>query len=437
MNPRLPSLILLLALALPCSQPGAQVQPGATAAPALGALTLRAAEEMLISRNRDVQLARRATQAAEANSVIAGAAPNPLFSWSTANINPSKGIGAGPPRDKTVDTVLRVDQLIERGGKRELRIEAAQMLIAAAGAELDDVVRQQRLAVANAYFELLAAQDKVAITRDTAALWRESVAATELRLKAGDVAAADLTRLRVDGLRALNDARAAEGDVARGQVTLAYLLGVEAEAAKIRAVDAWPAPDAIASAVVSEEVIDSRPDVRGAMRRVEAAQKGRELARSLRTRDVTVGVQYEHWPTSPTNDQGTGNSFGFSFSVPIFARYYYDGEIARAEADYSAAGDLLERARAQARAQVAQALSDLRAAADRLARYEGGLLVEARRAAEYAEFAYKNGAISVTELLDARRTLRATQLDAAQSRADYAKALAAWRASFAAGGQGS
>jgi cobalt-zinc-cadmium efflux system outer membrane protein len=105
----------------------------------------------------------------------------------------------------------------------------------------------------------------------------------------------------------------------------------------------------------------------------------------------------------------------------------YEGEIARAEADYTAAMELLELTRAQARTELTTALSDLSAAADRLQRYETSLLTEAQKAADYAEFAYRNGAIGVIDLLDARRTLRAVTLDAAAARADYAKALARWR----------
>jgi cobalt-zinc-cadmium efflux system outer membrane protein len=55
------------------------------------------------------------------------------------------------------------------------------------------------------------------------------------------------------------------------------------------------------------------------------------------------------------------------------------------------------------------------------------LLAEAKKSSDSAEFAYKNGAIGVMDLLDARRTLRAIQLDAAAAQADYAKALAAWQ----------
>jgi cobalt-zinc-cadmium efflux system outer membrane protein len=39
------------------------------------------------------------------------------------------------------------------------------------------------------------------------------------------------------------------------------------------------------------------------------------------------------------------------------------------------------------------------------------------------------------DLLDARRTLRAIQLDAAAAQADYAKALAAWQFGSLQGGE--
>ena len=71
--------------------------------------------------------------------------------------------------------------------------------------------------------------------------------------------------------------------------------------------------------------------------------------------------------------------------------------------------------------------SDLEASRKRLARFDAELLVAARRVADAQEFAYQKGAIGVLDLLDARRTLRAVRLDAAASRADFAKALAAWR----------
>jgi cobalt-zinc-cadmium efflux system outer membrane protein len=204
-------------------------------------------------------------------------------------------------------------------------------------------------------------------------------------------------------------------------------LGAERDAASIRAADPWPALAEATQAAIDDAMLDRRPDAAAARERVEAANKARELARSLATRDVTVGAAIDRFPPSETNTLGTGTAVGVTLSLPLFVRYAYEGEIARAEAEYSAATELLALTRAQARTELGAALSDLNAAAARMRRYDDSLLVEARKAAEYAEYAYRNGAIGLIDLLDARRTLRAVTLDAAAARADYAKALARWR----------
>jgi cobalt-zinc-cadmium efflux system outer membrane protein len=415
-------MLMGLALVLPLYALGQPVD--------LTALTLTQADALLQTRNRELQFARRALEAAGANTLSAGARPNPVLSLGVSGINPSAGVGAGSLRDKTVDSTVRIDQVIERGDRRDLRLANARSLESASTEDLSDSQRQQRLALRFAYYDLLFTQDKVGITRDTIALFDGSVRAAELRLKAGDIAMVDVSRLRVDALRAQNDARAAESEQRRAQLALAYMIGAEGRSIAIRAVDPWPSLYAGRPGGAVEELIEGRPDVRAAKNRLEAAQNGRDLARSLRTRDVTVGAQYEHYPvgTAPANTFGTGNSYGVFVSVPIFAGYYYEGEIRRSEVDYSVAMESLDRVRAQARTEIARAFSDLQSAAERLQRYDESLLVEAKRSADSAEFAYKNGAIGVMDLLDARRTLRAIQIDAASARNDHSKALAAWQA---------
>jgi len=396
--------------------------------PDLARLRLSEADALLVQKNRELQTARRAVEAAAAQSLTAGQRSNPNLSLSTVNINPDRGIGAGALRDKTVDSTIRLDQLIERGNKRELRVAGAKQLEAASGEDLADMLRQQRLALHSSYYELALAQDKLAISTDTAGLFQRTLAAAELRLQAGDIASSDVARIRVDALRAQNDARAVEADRRRAQLALAYLIGVEQRADSLKAADAWPAPQATAT-IDLESLIERRPDVRAARARIDAANEARALARSLRTRDVSVGVQFEHFPDNFGN---ASNSYGVAVSVPLFTRYHYEGEIAQAEAAYNAATDNLERARALARAEIARALSDVTAAAERLARFQDSMLAEAKKSADSAEFAYKNGAIGVMDLLDARRTLRAIQLDAATAQADHAKALAAWQSGLGA-----
>ena len=397
-------------------------------APDPARLSLREADALLVQNNRELRSARRAVETAQAQTLVAGQRPNPNLSLSTVNISPNRGIGSGPLRGKAVDSTIRLDQLIERGNKRELRVSTATQLETASGNDLADVLRQQRIALRGSYYDLLLAQDRLAISTDTAELFQRTLAAAELRLKAGDIASSDVARIRVDALRAQNDARAVEADRRRAQLALAYTIGLEQRAASLEATDAWPAPQATAS-IEMDRLLERRPDLRAARARIEAANAARELARSLRTRDISAGVQFEHFPDNFGN---ASNSFGVAISVPLFARYYYEGEIAQAEAAYDTATDNLERTRALARAEMARALSDVTAAAERLARFQEGMLAEAKKSADSAEFAYKNGAIGVMDLLDARRTLRAVQLDAASAQADHAKALAAWQAGLSA-----
>jgi cobalt-zinc-cadmium efflux system outer membrane protein len=256
---------------------------------------------------------------------------------------------------------------------------------------------------------------------ETAELFAGILNAAQRRVKAGDLAPADLAKVQVDFERAQNDARAARADVARAQLALAYLIGADAEALELRASDPWPPPERADPAAV-EQAIEGRPDLLAAKARVEAAEKLRDLARAQRTRDITLGAQYDHFPGNiPSNSVGIGIAF------PLFTGYDFSGDIQKAEVDRYAALDALEKTRAIAGNELRRAASDLNAAAERVERFDSSLLGAANRSAQAAEFAFQRGAISVLEVLDARRTLRAVRVDEIAARTDYAKALAAWR----------
>ena len=391
-------------------------------------LTLAMAEQLFREHSRELLAARRAIESAEADKLIAAQRPNPTLSAGASSLSAQNWSAASGLRDKPIDTGIQLSQLIERGNKRQLRTEAAQSSLEASRHDFQDVLRQQTLAMRDAFYDLLLAQERVRVSEETQALFRRSVDAAELRLKAGDIAASDLSRLRVDALRAENDVRQTQADREKGQLVLAYFLGLEKNAAGIRAEEEWPAPAAVAAPKSIDDLLDQRADVRAARQRLETARKNRDLARAARTRDVTVGVGYDHFPTQISN-----NTFGVSVSVPLFLFYQFEGEIKKAEVAVNSAEEDLERTRALARADIARARADLESAQERVQRYSDSLLKEAQRAADAAEYAYKRGAVGVTDLLDARRTWYATRLDAAAAQADYAKALAAWQAATGSG----
>ena len=389
-------------------------------------LTLQQVEKLFAARSRELRAANRAVEAAEADIISAGARPNPNLSISTASISPGN-LGAGSIFNKRIDTVVGLSQVFERGNKAGLRTGAAQATATAVRSDRGDVERVQRVVLHGAYYDLLLAQDKVRITQDTAALFEKSMDALNIRLKAGDVAAVDVSRMSVDALRAKNEVRNSRADFEKAQAALAYLIGAEQNASRLQAADPWPMPGISADARALEGAIAARADVQAAQARLQAAEHNRDLARSLRTRDITGGVQMERYPGNDPR-----NSMGLSVSIPLFTRYYYDGEIKRAESDLLAAEDNVVRVRAMAMTEISRAASDLNSSAERMFRFREVLLAAAEKAAQGAEFAHSRGAIGVMDLLDARRQLIATRLESLAVSADYAKALSAWRAAVGA-----
>jgi len=382
-------------------------------------LSLAEAEALWQEHNRELQLARTAVSGAEADVLTAGQLPNPQVSLNITQISPWSGYGAGPWKDKKMDNVLRLDQLVERGGKRDLRVKGADARLEASRRDLDDTGRQMLLSLQQTYYDLRLAQEKRRLAGESAATYDKGLETGRLRLKAGDISQVELSRLQIDKSRADNDARQTQAELEQAQVALAYLIGREGDAGLLVADDSWPP---LGDQQLKRGDLEQRPDVAAARLRMAAAEAARDLAKAQKTRDVTVGVQYEHnMQNEPTN------SYGFGVSVPLFIFHEYEGDIARAEADLTAARLIYERTMAQAVGSTDQASSALRSAEERLRRLETGLLADAERVARAAELAYSRGAMNLMDLLDARRTLRQVQIEAATARADYAKALAAWR----------
>jgi len=134
------------------------------------AICLAEDEARLESGNREIMAVRPHVEVSSSGVILAGAVPDPTPSASTSSINPSRGIGGRPPQDKQADRIVHLEQLVERGGKRELRGAATDVQVLASRHDLDEVRRH---------------------------------------FLAGDAAETEVVMLRVEALRADNDARAA------------------------------------------------------------------------------------------------------------------------------------------------------------------------------------------------------------------------------------
>ena len=401
-------------------------------------LSFSDAKTFFSSNNRELILAKRMLESAETFAVIAAQKPNPVLSLgiSSLNLNHSQGNtnpnGSNSLADKTLNSSIQINQLFERGDKREIRIASAEDGIKASSYDLKDTRRQQTLALANAYYDLLLSQESEQIQRSNVDLYESTLKAAELRLKAGDIAASDVARIKVDALRVQNDLRQASANHQKAQINIAYLMGKENEANKIIATDHWPSASQMSNKALNlvplnlEAKLNQRSDILAAEARTRQAEENRRFANSLKTRDINIGVQYQHFPgQGPAVGENTVGAF---VSIPLFTNYQYQGEVARSEVDYITAVEAKAQARATAIGEITRSQADLDASIDKMQRFEQQMLGEAQKATDAAEFAYQHGAIGVTDLLDSRRVLRALQLESASAHADYAKAFAAWQA---------
>jgi cobalt-zinc-cadmium efflux system outer membrane protein len=374
--------------------------------------------------SRDVLAARRSVDAARADQASASVTPAAQFSLLSQAID-TQHLGHGSLWSRPVDTIARIDKPLERGGKQALRERQAQAALQAAQSDVADTLRSQRMAALQAYWDVKLAQEQLGISQRNQQLAQDSSRAARLRLAQGDLSRLESTRLAVEAERAANEVAQASLLLMQTRLALAQALALDGAAAQsLRAADPWPKAQPDAAGVPKPDStdaswLDQRPDVRAAQQRLTQAQAALELAQAQRKADVTVSVQFEHNPVVANRLWGVGVAF------PLGVDERQNGPVTRALVAQADAQALLDKVRSNAlleRLQQSQALST---AQERLQRLESQLLPQAREALKAAEFAREQGALSLQDVLDARRSLHAAELDAAAAHADAAKAWAA------------
>jgi cobalt-zinc-cadmium efflux system outer membrane protein len=131
--------------------------------------------------------------------------------------------------------------------------------------------------------------------------------------------------------------------------------------------------------------------------------------------DVTGTFNYTH-----TAGLNTG-AFYFNMPLPIFNRN--QGEIARARYAITQAQEQASETTQQVSTDVVQAYENLLTNDHIIQLYQGGYVDQARQSRDISEYAYRKGAASLLDYLDAERTYRANQLAYRQALANYMLAL--------------
>lgn len=285
--------------------------------------------------------------------------------------------------------------------------------------------------VVTGYYALRSARDQLDITRRTLASREENVRVQRLRYEAGMVDELVLRQAESDlaTVRAQLPVRA--DAVYRRESALAILAGLDPAALvagldlETPAADAVPAAAAVPS-VLPAELLARRPDLRAVEAGLQAATARVGVAIAARLPQLNLAALAGSVAGSAGDLFGSEAEswrIGAAASGPLL-------DFGRGRAGVEIASALREQAELQYRAAVTVAVAEAR---DALRAYDNSLATQRaledqvaalRRTEALADIRYREGYISIIELLDAQRGLLNAELLLAQARADHYAATA-------------
>jgi cobalt-zinc-cadmium efflux system outer membrane protein len=389
-------------------------------------ITLDEAIQMALQHNHNLLAARTTIPQAEAEETTANLRPNPsLFAdWeylplgSPAHQNPNI-YGGHSTSDYLHDNTegdIGLSYLLERGKKRQHRLQAAKDVTAQTRSLVTDNERGLTFSVASLFVSVQLAQSTIELAEKDLKSFQKTVELGELRFNKGAISEDDYLKIKLQLLQFETDYQQAELAKIQALSDLRQLLGYESVSADYDVAgpfDYQPLNGNLEDFQL--KALQNRPDLRAAQQGVTAARSQYELQRAIGKPDVTVQGNYSH-----VNAINAATVYG-SIPLPIFNRN--QGEIARTRF-------AIIQAQEQEKATNGQALTDVRDAydglrvSDRIVQlYRSGYLDVAQKDRDIAEYAYQRGAVSLLDFLDAERNYRATQLAYRQALASYLLAL--------------
>ncbi len=451
---------LLLAAAAQTPPPPRLEQPDSANIPRN--LTLARAEQLLLQRNLAVLAAKYQVDANRAARLLASFRPNPTLTLGAEQFNLSnrffRDIARTDSNSAAATTyTIRYDQLIERGGKRELRTELADFQLKASEAQMLDAVRTQLYQLRQAFTTAALARENLRVAEETRQQYEQTIRLTAAKVENGDLAGVELYRVQAASLQYQQSVQQAQTTYQQAARDILNLLGARAEDVRAAQQVAGAETEAkiVKASLTAEEMhsndsgdealdidfkfddrpiaqtpsemreiaLEARPDVIAARRLYGAALKGVSLAQAQRVRDVSVGTFVQR--------VGSDQTAGVNVTIPLFVHNKGFAAISQAESQKDAAAAMLRQAELQAATDVEKAYLAYQSARRTLDLYNATTLERAGKLKAIAAVSYKEGASSLIELLDAARTYNQTISSYNQARADYQMAL--WQMEQATG----
>lgn len=394
--------VAVLAAALPA--------PGQETAPVR--LTLDQALARALERNPALAAQRYGERAAAALVEQAGARPNPQLEMGFENF-----AGTGRVQGvRSLETTVQASQTFERGGKREKRVVVANRGRDAAAGEFAVRRAEVLAAVAGAYLETVAAQQRLALSEEPLALARETVEAVNARVRAGAASAAGAARARAALAGAQVEFARAQAGLVAARATLAATWGgtpaeVPTVAGTLRVPAAVPDEGAFADRLAQNPRLE--------WQRAQVAQRraALELEQAQAVQDVTVGGGLR------LLREGSDAGLVAGVTMPLPVRNRNQGNIRAARENLAGAEQAGRAVESELRSAFTAAWQNLVAAHAAAQSLRRDALPAAAEAHAAVRAAYERGALPLIDVLDAQRALAVVRREIFETESAYAAAL--------------
>jgi cobalt-zinc-cadmium efflux system outer membrane protein len=380
-------------------------------------ISLDQAIDLALTHNHSLQAIRTLTFQSQAQEITANLRPNPTLGAD------SQFVPIFNPQYFSADNLDQVQQfdigigyLFERGHKRPRRLEAARDQTAVIGAQVADAERTLAFNVGQQFVSVLLAESTLQFALQDLQSFQQTVDISDAQLKAGYIGEGDYLKIKLQLLQFQTDVSSARLARVQALVSLRELLGYNAVPADYDVIgDLAYQPLKGTMEDLQLKALDLRPDLRAAKFGITAAQSQILLAKANAKVDVNGTADYTH-----VSGESTA-SFFVNFALPIFNRN--QGEIARTGYALTQAQELQQSASDTVLSDVANAYEAVRSNDEVVQLYNSGYLKQAQDSRDISEYAYKRGAASLLDFLDAERSYRSVQLAYRQALGSYMTAL--------------
>jgi len=323
------------------------------------------------------------------------------------------GLNTGLSASDNTQTIFRLDQLIELGGKRGYRINAAAENYEAAKLSHQDIIRSLLAGFYTNYHNLLLNELNVAFALEELKRFDRVIEIGEKRHQTGFLSLIDYTKLKLARVELENSLTTISNQFKNDLEIFNLLLGGQGGLKPLRSEVKEDFPEygenllletAYANrydllSLQRQTAYANRYDLLSLQRQIKSAEYNQKLAKAQRIPDITLGGEYETY--GPKAEPGIGA--GISLNIPLFSRG--QGEFLKRSAELNQLKVQIEKTKKQIQADIRQGLNNYGSSLKMFNAYKTRK-EEMDTLLGSSEKAFSLGGITVLELLDTHKTYR-------------------------------